>query len=278
MIGFFDSGFGGLTIMRSVVKLLPQYDYLYLGDNARVPYGTRSASLVYEFTRQAVGFLFNKGCPLIIVACNTASANALRRIQQEYLPVAYPDRRVLGVVRPSAEAMVEGGYRRVGILATEGVVASGAYLAEIHKLDPLVQIAQQACPLLVPIVEAGEQDWDSTDAVISAYLDRLFAKDSMVDSILLACTHYPILMNKIRKHVPREVSVIEQGPLVAEKLKDYLDRHSEIEEKLGKQGNRIFFTTDDCARFDRLARLFYGEPAISTLISLECAFGKTHPQ
>ncbi|MCK9273659.1 MAG: glutamate racemase [Syntrophales bacterium] len=269
MIGFFDSGFGGLTIMKSVVNFLPEYNYLYLGDNARVPYGTRSPSLVYKFTRQAVGFLFNQGCPLIVVACNTASANALRRIQQEYLPVAFPDRRVLGVIRPSAEAVFEKGFKSVGILATEGVVRSGAYLTEIHKLDPAVLIAQQSCPLLVPIVESGEQDWRSTDVVISSYIEKLFEKMAEIEAILLACTHYPILMKKICRHIPEEVSVIEQGPIVAEKMRDYLSRHKEIERKIGKQGKRIFFTTDDCARFDRLACLFYGEHVTSKLISLE---------
>jgi glutamate racemase len=269
MIGFFDSGFGGLTIMRSVVSLLPSYDYFYLGDNARVPYGTRSSELVFEFTRQAMAHLFQRGCPLVIVACNTASAGALRRIQQEYLPTAWPDRRVLGVVRPSAEIIVERQYRRVGILATEGVVSSGAYRTEIHKLDPAVEIAQQACPVLVPIVEAGEQDWKSADVAVSSYIALLLEKTAALDAVLLACTHYPVLMKTLRRHIPSGISIIEQGPVVAEKLEDYLKRHGDIERRLSRQGTRMFQTTDHCERFDRLAELFYGEPVSSELIRLE---------
>lgn len=269
MIGFFDSGFGGLTVMRSVVSLLPPYDYFYLGDNARVPYGTRSSELVFEFTRQALAYLFRQGCPLVIVACNTASANALRRIQQEYLPLAWPDRRVLGVVRPAAEAVVEKKYRRVGILATEGVVSSEAYITEIHKLDPTIEIAQQACPVLVPIVEAGERDWKSADAAVSTYTALLLEKIQSLDAILLACTHYPLLMDTLRRHIPREIAIIEQGPVVAEKLKDYLERHGDMEQRLSRRGSRMFRTTDHCHRFDQLARLFYGEPVSSELVRLE---------
>ena len=269
VIGFFDSGFGGLTVMRSVVALLPQYDYLYLGDSARVPYGNRSADRVYEFTRQAVDFLFRRGCPLIIIACNTASANALRRIQQEYLPEAFPERRVLGVIRPAAEAIVEGSCRSVGILATEGVVASGAYLAEIGKLDPAIAIVQQACPLLVPIVEAGEQDRHIADVAVADYLERLFAHNGPIDAILLACTHYPILKRTIERHLPAGVALIDQGPVVAQKLKDYFRRHGEMEKKVTRRGERIFFTTDDCDKFDRLARIFYGTSVTSKLIALE---------
>lgn len=269
MIGFFDSGFGGLTVMKSVVRRLPGYDYFYLGDSARVPYGNRSSELVFEFTRQAVSYLFKQGCPLVIVACNTASANALRRIQQEYLPEAWPDRRVLGVVRPLAEAVAEKLCRRVGILATEGVVASEAYVTEIKKLNPAIEIAQQACPILVPIVEAGEQDWGSADVAVSTYVGLLMEKMSSMDTVLLACTHYPILMQTFRRHIPREVSIIKQGPVVAEKLEDYLKRHGEMEQRLSRKGIRIFRTTDHCQRFDRLARLFYGEPISSKLIRLE---------
>ena len=270
MIGFFDSGFGGLTVLKSVVTMLPRYDYLYLGDNARVPYGSRSQEIIYEFTKQAVDFLFRQGCPLIIVACNTASANALRSVQQEYLPEMFPERRVLGVVRPSAEAIVERGYRTVGILATEGVVASGAYISELHKLNPATEIVQQACPLLVPIVESGEQEWDSTDVVVSSYVHRLFSQERNIDSILLACTHYPILFEKFRRHIPHGVAILEQGPIVAAKLGEYLKRHGDIERSITRGGTRVFFTTDRCERFDRLAQTFYGEPIASTLLPLEC--------
>jgi len=268
MIGFFDSGFGGLTVMKDVVRLLPRYDYLYLGDNARIPYGTRSAGIVFEFTRQAVDYLFKRGCPLIIVACNTASAAALRRIQQEHLPAAWPGRRVLGVVRPAAEAIVEKGCRRVGILATEGVVESGSYPVEVHKLDPTVEIVQQACPILVPIVEAGEQEWKTADVAVAAYVKMLLSRNDGLDTILLACTHYPVLMPIFRQHIPDRISILEQGPLVAEKLKDYLERHRWIEERISRNGERIFCTTDRNERFDRLARLFYGAPVTSTMVRL----------
>jgi len=268
MIGFFDSGFGGLTILRSVVELLPEYDYCYLGDNARVPYGNRSQRIVFEFTKEAVGFLFRKECPLIIIACNTSSAKALRRIQQEYLPVVYPDRRVLGVIRPSVEEVVEQGCRKLGILATEGVVASEAYITEIKKLSPTVEIYQEACPLLVPIVEAGEQDGEATDLIISEYIRRLFSQDKDIGALLLACTHYPILRSHFERIVPPRVMIFEQGPIVARKLKDYLVRHPEIEQRLSRRRTRTFLTTDASERFDRLALTFFGQEISSHLVSL----------
>lgn len=270
MIGFFDSGFGGLTVLKHAVKELPQYDYLYLGDNARVPYGSRSDAIVFEFTRQAVQYLFKKGCTLIIVACNTSSAKALRRVQQEYLPFTHPDRRVLGVVIPMAEEVVERtNAHKVGVLATEGTIASGAYVVEINKLSPAVEVYQQACPLLVPIIEAGEQDWEGTDLIIRRYLKELFAKEEKIDTILLACTHYPILYQNFVRNVQPHVAVLEQGPVIARKLKDYLFRHPEIEIKLGKKGLRTFQTTDTWEKFDRLANVFYGEPVHSELVSLD---------
>lgn len=269
MIGFFDSGFGGLTVLRRVVEALPQYDYLYLGDNARAPYGSRSQRVVYEFTREAVDYLFRKGCPLVIIACNTSSAKALRRIQQKYLPATYPDRRVLGVVRPLVEEVAEKGLRRVGLLATEGVVASEAYLREVEKLDPSIRVFQKACPLLVPIIEAGEQDWEGADLIVQRYLKELMADAGSVDALLLACTHYPILHDTIRRNVEARVEVLEQGPIVAEKLKDYLRRHPEIESRLTRGGKRTFLTTDLTERFDRLARIFFGEPIHSRLISFD---------
>lgn len=270
MIGVFDSGFGGLTILKSIVQDLPEYDYLYLGDNARVPYGGRSEKIVYEFTKQAVDFLFRKGCPLIIIACNTASARALRRIQREYLPKTYPERRVLGVVRPSVEEVAEGTTsNRVGLLATEMVVASGAYIKEINKLNPSIDIFQQPCPLLVPIIEAGEQDWEGTGMIAERYLRELFDQKEGIDTLLLACTHYPILYQIFKRYAPLNVTILEQGPIVAKKLKDYLLRHPEIEKKLTKSGTRVFLTTDISERFDRIARIFYGESIQSKLVSLE---------
>jgi glutamate racemase len=269
MIGFFDSGFGGLTVLRRVVDALPQYDYLYLGDNARAPYGSRSQKVVYDFTREAVAYLFRQGCPLIIIACNTSSAKALRRIQQEYLPVNYPDRRVLGVVRPLVEEVADRAFRRVGLLATEGVVASEAYLREIEKLNPTIRVFQKACPLLVPIIEAGEQDWDGAAMIVRRYLEELMTEAGSIDALLLACTHYPILYDTIRRNVPRHVEVLEQGTIVAEKLRDYLQRHPEMRHRLTRNSTRTFITTDLTDRFDRLARTFFGKPIHSQLISLE---------
>jgi len=270
MIGFFDSGFGGLTVLKHVVKELPRYDYLYLGDNARVPYGSRSDAIVYEFTRQAVQHLFKKGCELIVIACNTSSAKALRKIQQEYLPATYPDRRVLGVVIPMAEEVVERtSARKVGILATEGSVASGAYVVEIKKLNTGVEVIQQACPLLVPIIEAGEQEWEGTDMIVRRYLKELFSRDAGIDTIVLACTHYPILYRNFTRNAPPGVAVLEQGPVIARKLKDYLRRHPEMEVRLGKNGLRAFQTTDTWEKFDTLANIFYGEPIHSELVSLD---------
>ncbi len=259
-----------MTVLKEAVQLLPQYDYLYLGDNARVPYGSRSDWIVYEFTRQAVRYLFRQGCRLIIIACNTSSAKALRRIQQEFLPAHYPQRRVLGVVIPLAEEIVERTTaHKVGVLATEGTVASGAYTVEIQKINPSIEVYQQACPLLVPIIEAGEQDWPGTDMIIRKYLDELFAKDPLIDTILLACTHYPILYRNFVRNAPRAVGIIEQGPIVARKLKEYLSRHPEIESNLGKSGQRQFLTTDTWEKFDRLARVFYGGQIHSELVSLD---------
>jgi len=269
MIGFFDSGFGGLTVLKSVAGLLPEYDYLYLGDNARVPYGSRSQKIVYEFTRQAVNYLFHQGCPLIIIACNTASARALRRIQQEFLPEAFPERPVPGVTRPWAEGITATGYRRVGILATEGVVSSRIYIEEIRDLDPAIRVYQEPCPLLVPIIEAGERDWEGTDLIVKKYIEGLFSRDRDIEAVLLGCTHYPILHGHIQRAVPPGVSVLDQGPIVARKLKDYLHRHPEIDEKLSRKGLRAFLTTDRSDRFDDMARIFYGETIRADFVSLE---------
>ncbi len=267
MIGFFDSGFGGLTILKRVVEAIPDYDTLYLGDNARAPYGNRSEEVVYRFTLEAVQYLFRRGCPLIIIACNTASSKALQRIQQTWLPHAYPDRRVLGVVRPLAEEVCERRYGRVGLLATEGVVASEAYLKEIGKLAPSIRVFQKACPLLVPIIEAGEQDWEGTELIVRRYVHELLSAAAPLDALLLACTHYPILYETIRRNCPTSVTVLEQGPIIAAKLKDYLHRHPEIEHRLSKNGTRRFLTTDLTDRFDRLARIFFGQPVHSEIVA-----------
>ncbi len=270
MIGVFDSGFGGLTVLKRIVDRMPQYNYLYLGDNARAPYGGRSEAIVFEFTRQAVDFLFKRGCPLVIIACNTSSAKALRRIQQEILPRTDPDRRVLGVIRPSVEKIVEAtSSRNVGILATEGVVLSGAYIKELEKLDPAITVHQQACPLLVPLIEAGEQDWEGTEMIVRRYLAELLERAPSVDTVILACTHYPILRDLFRKSLPPHIDILEQGPIIAEKLDDYLSRHPEIERRLGRGGKRLFTTTDTSEKFDRLAQVFYGRPVESRLVSLD---------
>jgi len=273
VIGIFDSGFGGLTVMRHVVDLLPQYDYVYLGDNARVPYGTRSQSIITRYTEEAVDYLFRRGCGIIIIACNTATAFALRNIQESLLPDRYPKRRVLGVVRPSAEEIAEGSSRAVGILATEGVVQSRAYEREIRTINPEIKVFHEPCPLLVPIIEAGEEDWEGTELIIDKYVTRLFSQEMTIDTVLLACTHYPLLHDRIRRAVPPDVAVLAQGPLVARRFQRYLTRHPEVEGRLPKGGKRLFWTTDTSERFDRLASRFFGEPVQSQKVFLEPATG-----
>ena len=258
MIGVFDSGFGGLTVLKDVVRRLPQYDYLYLGDSARVPYGERPQETVYEYTLQAMEFLFSKGCVLVIIACNTISSRALRRIQQEFLPGRYPDRRVLGVIRPSAEELMARGCAKVGILATNGVVSSKIYTEELEEAEPPIEIFYQACPLLVPLIEAGRQDEDGCDALVSQYLTELFRQNGGIDTLLLSCTHYPLLYESFRRHTPSHVALLSQGPIVADKLEDYLKRHTEVEGRLSRKGGRVFFSTGPLEPFNRLAGAFYG--------------------
>jgi len=258
MVGVFDSGFGGLTVLKSVAQQLPQYDYLYLGDSARVPYGECSQETVYAYTIQAIEFLFEKGCHLVIIACNTVSSRALRRIQQEFLPGRYPDRKVLGVIRPSAEELVDRGCRKVGILATKGVVDSKIYTEELEEIDPPIEIFYQSCPLLVPMIEAGRQDEGRCDEFVSGYLASLFAQDDGIDTVLLSCTHYPILYDSFRRNAPDHVELLSQGPIIADKLEDYLERHPEVEGRLSREGVRVFFSTGPLGDFDRLASLFYG--------------------
>ncbi len=263
-IGIFDSGYGGLTVMREIVEQLPDYDYVYLGDNARAPYGNRSFETVYQYTWEAVQWLFAKGCPLIILACNTASAKALRTIQQQNLPVTFPDRRVLGVIRPTAEVMDQfTSSGKIGILATKGTVQSNSYVLEINKLFPQLAIYQQACPLWVPLVENKEFDSHGADYFVKKCLHELLAKEKGIDTILLACTHYPVLIKKITEYTPVHIKIVSQGEIVAKSLADYLQRHPEIDEKLSKHGSRSFFTTDATTDFDDHATIFFRQPVKS---------------
>lgn len=268
-IGVFDSGYGGLTVLRSLVNTLPQYDYCYLGDNARVPYGPRSFETVYQFTLECVQHLFDLGCPLVILACNTASAKALRTIQQNDLPRIAPDRRVLGVIRPTTEQL--GHFSRsgqVGILGTAGTVSSRSYVIEAEKFFPELQVFQEACPMWVPLVENGEHQSAGADYFIEQHLQRLFTHGPRIDTLVLACTHYPLLLPKIQAHLPENIRVVSQGPIVAVSLASYLQRHPEMEQQLSQHATRQFFTTDSTADFDAKAALFYGENISSQHLSL----------
>lgn len=258
-IGVFDSGFGGLTILRGLIKELPEYDYLYLGDSARAPYGSRSQEVIYEFTRQAVDFLFAHDCELIILACNTASSEALRRIQQEHLPQFHPNKKVLGVIIPAAEAAIEKtNAEKIGVIATESTVASQAFVRELHKLDPSVDVFQNPCPLLVPIIESGEHHSAMTDTLLQKYLAPLLKKN--IDTLILGCTHYEILKRKIQMIVGKNVTVISESTVVANKLRDYLVRHPEVEQKLCKKHQRQFYSTDRTEKFTALGSQFFGAP------------------
>lgn len=256
-IGVFDSGLGGLEVLREIVKELPEYDYLYLGDNARAPYGSRSPEIIYRFTQQAVDFLFKKDCLLVILACNTVSCQALRLIQQEYLPQYYPRRKVLGVIIPAVEeGVAKTKNKLIGVMATEGTVLSDAFEREFKKLDPQIKVFQQACPLLVPIVEAGKQDLKTTDLVVFNYLKPLISKK--IDTLILGCTHYGLLAEKIRKITGQSINIITEGQVVAGKLKAYLERHPEIENKLKKSSTIKFFTTDSTEKFKSLGSRIFG--------------------
>lgn len=260
-IGVFDSGYGGLTILDSIRQLLPEYDYLYLGDNARAPYGPRSFDVVYEFTRQAVQRLFEMGCHLVILGCNTASAKALRTIQQVDLPQWDKDRRVLGVIRPTAEvigSLTES--RHVGVLATEGTIKSESYNLEIKKLYPDVQVSGVACPFWVPLVEYNEADSPGADYFVKKRIDQIMALDPQIDAIILGCTHYPLLMPKILKYLPAGVMVVPQGEYVAESLKSYLERHPEMEQQCSKGGTTHYLTTENPDKFKEQAQIFLHEP------------------
>lgn len=269
-IGVFDSGYGGLTILNKIREALPEYDYIYLGDNARTPYGTRSFEIVYEFTLQAVSKLFEQGCHLVILACNTASAKALRSIQMNDLPGMDPERRVLGVIRPTVECIGEmTRSRHIGLLATAGTIKSESYPMEVHKLFPDIEVNGVACPMWVPLVENNEAQSDGADYFIRKYIDQLLKKDAQIDTVILGCTHYPLLLPKIRKYIPNSIGVIAQGEYVAESLKDYLHRHPEMDAKCTKNGSCVFYTTEAEEKFIESASAFLNQQIDVKRISLE---------
>lgn len=269
-IGVFDSGYGGLTILDKIREALPEYDYIYLGDNARAPYGTRSFEVVYEFTRQAVNKLFDMGCHLVILACNTASAKALRSIQMNDLPGIDPARRVLGVIRPTVECVGEiSKNQHIGVLATAGTIKSESYPLEIHKLFPEIQVSGTACPMWVSLVENNESQDEGADYFIRKYINQLLSKDPQIDTVILGCTHFPILLPKIRQYIPEHISVIAQGEYVAESLKDYLKRHPEMNAKCTKNGNCQFYTTEAEEKFSESASTFLKQQISVKHITLE---------
>ncbi len=268
-IGIFDSGYGGLTILEGIRRRLPQYDYLYLGDNARAPYGTRSFDVVYQFTLQAVKALFDRGCRLVILGCNTASAKALRSIQQRDLPQIDPSRRVLGVIRPTVEAI--GALSRtghIGVFGTPGTIRSGSYNMEIAKLYPDFVTVGQECPMWVPLVENCEADGPGADYFVKKYVDSMLGIDPMIDTILLGCTHYPLLLPKIRQAVPDRIKIVLQGEIVADSLADYLIRHPEIESQCTRSGSCTYLTTEQADKFAEMGSVFLSMPIQATRIVL----------
>lgn len=268
-IGIFDSGYGGLTIYSEIHRLMPEYDYLYVGDNARAPYGTRSFDVVYDFTRQAVNYLFQSGCHLVILACNTASAKALRNIQQLDLPALDSRRRVLGIIRPTVECIGDiTTSRHVGVLATEGTIKSMSYPLEIRKLFPDIKVTGEACPMWASLVEANEHQNPGADYFIERDINLLLNKDPLIDTIILGCTHYPLLLEKIKKFVPSGVEVITQGTAVAHSLRNYLDRHTEMDALCTKGGNSVFCTTEADDRFREQASRFLNFPVRANKITL----------
>ncbi len=268
-IGIFDSGYGGLTILKEMVSVLPQYDYVYLGDNARAPYGDKDFDTVYQYTLQAVRWLFEQGCPLVILACNTASAKALRTIQQNDLPSIGADKRVLGVIRPTSEVI--GQYSasgHVGVLGTQGTIQSGSYLMETQKFFPALKVSQEACPEWVGLVENNLYHSPEATHSVKLHIDQILQEDPAIDTLLLACTHYPILMDTIKANTPEGVKVVSQGAIVATSLAAYLQNHPEIETNCSKTGLRQFYTTGDSIDFDGHASLFYGQPIASCKLIL----------
>lgn len=278
-IGIFDSGYGGLTVFREIRQTMPQYDYLYLGDNARAPYGPRSFELVYEFTLQAVRHLFEQGCPLVVLACNTASAKALRTIQQKDLPRLFPPtaaetdglptRRVLGVIRPTVEAVGDITLtRHIGVLATQGTIRSQTYELELAKLHPDITVTGEACPMWVPLVENYEYDSPGADYFVKKNIDNLFQKDPLIDTIILGCTHFPLLFNKVRAHTPAHVQLMPQGTYVANSLQDYLRRHPEMDVRLTRGATARFLTTEQPSNFNDSAAIFLDYPISAQHITL----------
>ena len=269
-IGVFDSGYGGLTILHQMRQILPQYDYLYLGDNARAPYGTRSFEVVYQFTKEAVMKLFSMGCHLVILACNTASAKALRTIQQNDLQDVDPSRRVLGIIRPTAECIGQlTTNRHVGIVATPGTIKSESYKLEISKLFPDITVTGEACPMWVPLVENYEFDSPGADYFVKKRINNLLRNDNEIDAIILGCTHYPLLINKLLKYVPAGVKIIPQGEYVANSLKDYFVRHPEMEQKCTRGGKCLYMTTESPEKFKESAQVFLHEQVEVSHIDLE---------
>jgi glutamate racemase len=268
-IGIFDSGLGGLTVFHDIRDRLPDYDYLYLGDTARTPYGTRSFETIYQYTREGVAKLLDAGCPLVILACNTASAKALRTIQQKDLIAKYPDRRVLGVIRPSVEMVGERSQsKKVGLFGTTGTVRSDSYKLELDKLFPDLTLYQEACPMWVPLVENNEVNTPAAEYFVQKHVEALLSNDTGIDTIILACTHYPLLIDQIRKFVPENINILDQGPLVADKLDDYLKRHPEIEKRCTKNGKATFMTTGAVDLFEENAEVFFGKKISAQHIEL----------
>ena len=268
-IGVFDSGYGGLTILRQIRQMLPQYDYIYLGDNARAPYGSHSFDIIYRYTLQAVQALFEQGCQLVILACNTASAKALRTIQQVDLPKLDPSRRVLGVIRPTVEAVGPLSHsRHIGLLATQGTVNSGSYTLELHKLWPDITVTGLACPMWVPLVENFEFDSPGADYFVKKRIEGILRLDPKIDTLILGCTHYPLLMNKILKYTPPGVRIVPQGEYVAASLQQYLERHDELRQKLSQGGTCKFLTTESTEKFNQSAAMFMHQNVQSEQIEL----------
>jgi glutamate racemase len=268
-IGVFDSGYGGLTVLKEIVNQLPQYDYLYLGDNARAPYGTRSFETVYQYTLECVNWFFSQGCSLVILACNTASAKALRTIQQNDLAKMGAGKRVLGVIRPTTEIIGSfSNTNAVGILGTNGTVQSYSYPIEIAKFYPAIKVYQEACPMWVPLIENNEYQSTGADYFVKKHIDNLLAQSQNIDTILLACTHYPLLMDKIKQFIPQGIKVLSQGKIVADSLQEYLNRHPQMAEKCSQNAQIRFFTTDSTEDFDNHAANFYGEKVKSAHLNL----------
>ena len=269
-IGVFDSGYGGLTILQKIREYLPQYDYIYLGDNARTPYGTRSFEVVYEFTLQAVKQLFAMGCHLVILACNTASAKALRSIQINDLPHLDPARRVLGVIRPTVESIGQlTESRHVGVLATSGTIKSESYPLEIHKLYPDIHVSGEPCPMWVPLVESNEAANEGADYFVRKYINKLLAADGQIDTVILGCTHYPLLLPKIRQYMPAGIRIVAQGDLVAASLKNYLQRHPEMDARCTRGKSCVYCTTEAKEKFTESASAFLSETVNVKRITLE---------